>query len=138
MFISGMYFENGFATVEIRCIDKDLAVKAAGAKKRPVENLGPIGGRKDNNTGVGFEAIHLHQQSIESLFALVVDRAHMDTPLSADSIKLVDEYDAGRMFLGLFEEIADPSCTYSHKHFYEIAATDQKERYFRLARYCAR
>src|SRR5258708_8610342 len=62
----------------------------------------------------------------------------MDASLSTNSVKFVDEYDAGRMLLGLLEQIAHTGGAYSHKHFYEIATADRKKRHFRLAGYRTR
>src|ERR1700751_2057399 len=133
-----MYFEYGLAAIEVGCVHHDLAIKATRAEQSPVEDLRTIGGGQDNNTGIGLEAIQLHQQSIESLFPLVVDRTHMDASLPADSVKFVDEYDAGRMLLGLLEQIAHTRGAYSHKHCDEIATADRKKRHFRLAGYRTR
>ena len=41
-----------------------------------------------------FEAVHLHQELIEGLLALVVTAAESGSALAADRIDLVDEHDA--------------------------------------------
>src|SRR5271156_2644041 len=38
-----VYFEDGFTSFEIGLVDRDLPVKAAGAQKRGVEDVGAVG-----------------------------------------------------------------------------------------------
>ena len=48
--------------------------------------------------------------------------------LSADGVDLVNEYDTGRMFPRLFEEIPHTGGAHADKHFHEIGTTDGEER----------
>src|ERR1700730_13377861 len=119
-----MYFQDCLAAIEIGCVYDDLTIKAAGSKQGPVENLRTVSSGQNNNASVGLKTIHLHQQSIKRLLALIVDGTDMDSSLSPNRVKFINEYDTGRMLLGLFEEIAHSSCAQSDKHFHEIAAAN--------------
>ena len=50
----------------------DLAVEAARAQQRRVEHVGPVGRGDDDDAFVGLEAVHLDQQLVQRLLALVV------------------------------------------------------------------
>ena len=47
------------------------------------------------------EAVHLDEDLVERLLALVVAAAEARAALAADGVDLVDEQDAGRVLLGL-------------------------------------
>ena len=47
---------------------------------------------------VGAEAVHLHQQLVQRLFALVVPAAQACASLAAHGVDLIDEDDAGMVF----------------------------------------
>lgn len=52
-------------------------------------------------TCVALEAVHLSQQLVDGLLALVVAATQAGTTLAADSVDLINEDDAGRLGLGL-------------------------------------
>src|SRR3990172_198208 len=54
--------------------------------------------------------------------------------MPADGVDLVDEYDAGRLFLGLLEHVPDPGGAYADEHLHKIRSRDGKEGNPRLAR----
>jgi hypothetical protein len=61
----------------------------------------------EDDAVVGLEAVHLDQQLVERLLALVVPAAEAGAAVTADGVDLVDEDDAGRVLLALLEEVAD-------------------------------
>ena len=87
--------------------DLDLAVEAARPQQRRIEHFGPVGGGHDDHAGGGVEAVHLGQELVQGLLALVVGD---DRPASAlaDGVDLVDEDDRGGPLAGVGEEVADP------------------------------
>jgi len=89
--------------------------KRRGAAAR-VEDVGPVGGRHNDDALVGFEAVHLHEQLVEGLLALVVTAAHAGAAMATDGVDLVDEDDAGLVLLGLIEEVADPAGADADEH----------------------
>ena len=82
---------------------------------------------------VGLEAVHLDEELVERLLALVVAAAEAGAALAADGVDLVDEDDAGRVLLGLVEEVADAARADADEHLDEIGAADAEERHARLA-----
>ncbi len=130
-----MHLEDGLAIAPIRFIDHDLSVEAAGAHERLVEHVGPVRGGHDDDAGVRVEAVHLDEQLVERVLALVVAADHAVAPArAADGIHLVDEDDARRLLLGILEQIAHAARAHAHEHLHEVGARDGEERHARLAR----
>src|SRR5262245_57242397 len=82
------------------------AIEAAGAEQRRIEHVGAVGGGDQDDALVGLEAVHLHQELVERLLALVVAAAQAGAAMATDGVDLVDEDDAGRVLLALHEQIA--------------------------------
>ena len=53
----------------------------------------------------------------------------------ADGVQLVDEHDAGRLLLGLLEEVAHARGAHAHEHLDELGAGQEEERHVGLARH---
>ena len=77
----------------------DLAVEAARPQQRGVEHVRPVGGRDDDHALVALEAVHLDEQLVQRLLALVVTAAQAGAAMAADGVDLVDEDDARRVLL---------------------------------------
>src|SRR5690554_2959528 len=122
-----LHLENLFATTDIRQPHHYLTVEAAGAQQRRVQHVRAVGGGNDDDAVVGLEAVHFHQQLVEGLLALVVTAAEAGTTMAADGIDLVDEDDAGRMFLGLLEHVTHAAGTDTDEHLDEIGAGNGEE-----------
>ena len=126
----GIDLENGFAAGEVGAIHQHLTVETAGAQQRCIEGFGLVGGRQhDHRLVFGAEAIHLGEQLVERLLALVVaaDHAHRAGTALADGIEFVDEDDAGRFFLGFFKQVADASGASTHEELNEFRARNDEE-----------
>ena len=63
----------------------DAAVEAAGAQQRLVEDLRAVGGAEHDHRDVGLEAVHLGEDLVERLLALVVAAAERDALASASA-----------------------------------------------------
>ena len=109
------------------------AVETARAEERGVEHVGPVGGGDDDDAFVGFEAVHLDQQLVEGLLALVIAVAEAGAAVATDGVNLVDEDDARGRFLGLGEHVADAGCADADEHLDEVRARDGEEGHARLA-----
>ena len=129
-----MDLEDGFAPVEGRQINHDLAVEPAGALERGIKHIGPVRGRDDNDAFLGVESIHLHQQGVERLLAFIMPATNPGEPATAHRINLINEDDARRVLLALFEHVADARGTDADKHLHEVRPADAEERHIRLAR----
>ena len=109
------------------------AVEAAGAQQRRVEHVGPVGGGDQDDAVVALEAVHLDEQLVQRLLALVVAAAEAGAAVAPDRIDLVDEDDAGRVLLALHEQVAHARGAHAHEHLDEVRARDREEGHARLA-----
>ena len=127
------------ARFEVRFVDDDLAIEAASAQQRLVENLRAIRCRHHRDAARRIETVHLGQQLIQRLFAFVVSaEARPDAARTADCVEFVDEHDARRFFARLFEQLAHAGSTNSDEHLDELGTADVEERHPRFAGYGAR
>ena len=131
--VAGMDFQDRLAAVDVGGVDHHLPVEAAGPQQGAIEDLRPVRGRENDHADVRLEAVHLDQQLVERLLAFVVDRPHVDAALAADGVDLVDEDDAGGVFLGLLEQVADAGGPDADEHLHELAAADREERHMGFA-----
>ena len=114
------------AALDVRAVEDDLAVEAARAQERRVEDVGPVGGGDDDHVGVRVEAVHLDQDLVQGLLALVVRAAEAGAALAADRVDLVDEDDARRVALRLLEQVADAGGADADEHLDELGAGDAR------------
>ena len=125
--------EDFLAALHVGQVDGDLAVEAAGAQQRGVEHVRPVGGGDDDDALLGVEAVHLDEQLVERLLALVVTAAHAVAAVAADGVDFIDEDQAGRVFLALLEHVAHAGGADADEHFDEVRTGDREERHVRLA-----
>ena len=71
----GVHVEDGLACGQLRPIDEDATIEAARAQQRRIEHVGTVGGRDDHHQVAALEAVHLRQQLVQRLLALVVAAA---------------------------------------------------------------
>src|SRR5690606_32970676 len=83
---------------------------------------------------VAFEAVHLDQQLVQRLLALVVTAAEARAAMTADRVDFVDEDDTRRVLLRLVEHVADARGADADEHLYEIGARNREKRHLRLTR----
>ena len=114
--------EDAFAALDVGTIDDDAAIEAARAQQRRVEHVGPVGRGHQDDAFVRLEAVHLDEQLIERLLALVVTAAETGAAVPADRVDLVDEDDAGRVLLALLEQVADARRADADEHLDEVAS----------------
>ena len=119
--------------LQIRPVDDDAPVEAARAKKRLVENLGPVRGREDDNALRRVKAVDLSQQLVQRLLALVV-AAELGVSGSADGVDLINKDDGGSDLCSLLEEVAHAARADADEHFHKVRARNREERHVCLAR----
>src|SRR5262249_24220794 len=131
----GVQSQDRLAPAQIGLVDDHLAIEAPRSKERLVEHLGPVRGGHEDDALRGIEAVHLGEQLVEGLLALVVasDEPGAAGPRLADGVQLVDEDDAGRLVLGLLEQVAHARSAHSDEHLDELGAGEGEERHVRLA-----
>ena len=58
--------------------------------------------------------------------------------MTADGVNFINENDAGRILLALFEKVADAAGAHADKHFHEVGPGDRKKRNVRFTGNSAR
>ena len=129
-----MHFEDGFASFYIRTIQRHAAVKATGAQKCRVKNIGAVGCGDDNDIRIGIETVHFDQHLIQGLLAFIVRTAETCSALTTYGINFIHENDTGRMSLGLIEQIAHAARAHAHEHFNEFRTGNGEEGHARFTR----
>src|SRR5262249_39632909 len=131
--LAHVHAQDLLAASHIRVRHHDLTIESAGAQQRRVEHVGSVGGSDQDNALVGLEAVHLDQQLVECLLALVVATAEAGAAVATYGIDLVDENNAGRILLGLIEHVAHAAGPHAHEHLDKIGAGNGEERYVGFA-----
>ena len=97
----GVDLEDLLAADEVGTVDDHLAVEPTGTDQGGVERLGAVGGGQKDDAAVGVEAVHLDQELVEGLVALVVSARSPRASGLADGVEFVDEDQAGGLGLAL-------------------------------------
>ena len=122
-----------FAAAHVGQAHHHAAVETAGTQQRGIEHVGPVGRRHQDHAVVGFKAVHLDEQLVQRLLALVVPAAQAGAAMAADSVDFVDEDDAGRILLALLEQVANAACAHADKHLHKVRTGDGEERHIGFA-----
>ena len=117
------------AALQVGGVHRDLPVEAAGAQQRRVEDVGPVRGGDQDDAALHVEAVHLDEQLVQGLLALVVPAADAGAAVAADGVDLVDEDDGRGVLLGLLEQVADPGGADTDEHLDEVRTGDRVERH---------
>lgn len=94
-----MNAQNMLAALNIRTVNRDLAIKTTGTQQGGVQDIGAVGRGKKNHALALFKTIHLDQQLIERLLTLVVAAAQTSAALTSHGVNLVDEDDGRSLAL---------------------------------------
>src|SRR5579864_1841693 len=121
------------AAAHVRQRHHHLSIETAWPQQCRIEHVGAVGGGDDDDPFIALEAVHLDQQLIERLLALVMAAAEARAAMPADGIDLVDEDDAGGMLLRLLEHVTHARCAHTNEHLDEIRARDREEGHLGLA-----
>ena len=129
-----MHLEDGCTVLKAGVAYVDLAVEAASTQQGLVEHVGTVGGGQHNHAAVVAEAVHLGEQLVERVLALIVGGKVVLAAAGAPyGVDLVDKDDAGSLLLGLAKHVAHAAGTHAHKHLDKVAASHREERHLRLA-----
>ena len=128
-----MHAQNLQPAVQVGQFHGDAAVEAAGAQQRLVEDLGAVRRAEHDDALLGVESVHLGQQLVQRLLALVVAADAGAVALLADGVDFVDEHDAGRLLRGLPEQVAHARRAGADEHLDERRAGHEEERAAGLA-----
>ena len=130
-----MHFQDGLAPLHVRAIHDHLPIETTGAQQRGVKNVRPVGGGNDDDIGVRVKAIHLNQDLIERLLALVMTAAQACAAMATHGVNLVNEDDARAVALGLLEEIAHAAGANAHEHLDKFRTGNREEGHARFTRH---
>ena len=128
-----VHAQDPLAADDVRVRNDDLPVETAGTQQRRIEHVGTVGRRDDDDAFVGFKAVHLDEQLVERLFALVVAAAETGATMAADGVDFVDEDDARRVLLRLLEHVAHAARADANEHLDEVGTRDREERHVGFA-----
>src|SRR6266487_575061 len=115
-----MHLKNGKTTANIGFIQHYLAIKASGAQKRGVEDVGAVGGSNDNNIGVFIKTVQFNKQLVECLLAFVIASRTQIVTMATHCVNLIDKHDTRRMLFCLFKEIAHSRSPDTYEHFHKF------------------
>ena len=115
-----MHPQNFFATPYVRTIYNHAAVKATRPQQRRIKHIRPVRCCHQNDAFVRLEAIHLDQQLVQRLLALVVSAAKTCATMPSYSVNFINEDDARGILLALLKEITNPRRAHAYEHFYEV------------------
>src|SRR4029077_13660490 len=125
---AGVHAQNLFPAAHIRVTYHYAPVKAPRTQQCRVKHVRTIGRRHENDAFVRLETVHFHQQLVQRLLALIVATAQSRAAMASYRVNFVNEYDAGGIFLALFEQITHPARAISDEHFHKVGAGNREER----------
>ena len=131
--LAHMHLEDLLAADDVGVRHDDLAVETARTQQRRIEHVRTVGRGDEDDALIGLEAVHLDEQLVERLLALVIAAAKACAAMAADRVDFVDEDDARRILLGLFEHVAHAACADADEHFDEVGARNREEGHVGLA-----
>ena len=123
-----MYLQNVLAALHIRCADINLTVKTSRTQQRRIQNILTVGRCDDDDALVCTETVHLNQQLVQRLLALVVSAAKACASVTANRINLINKDNCRRLFLRLAEQVAHTRCADTDVQLYEVRTGDGQER----------
>ena len=124
--LARVHAQNLLAPLEIGIAHGDLTIEAAGPQERGVEDVGAVGRRHDDDAVVLREAVHLDEQLVQRLLALLVAE-RIAAAIAPDRVELVDEDDARAVTARLPEQLADARCADAGVHLDEVGAAGRNE-----------
>ena len=126
--LAHVYIENLFATANVWQTHNHLTIETTRAQQRLVQHVGAVGCCNNDHTGIGFKSVHLNQQLVQGLLALIVTAARAGTAMTTHCINFIDKNNARRMLFRILEHVTYTRCTNTHKHLNEVGTRDAEER----------
>ena len=125
--------QDRLASLDVRLVDEHLPIEPARPHQRGVEHLRPVRRGHDDDALPRVEAVHLREQLVQRLLALLVPAHRRLLADLAERVELVDEDDARRLGFSLPEQIADARGADADEHLDELGAAQAEEGHLRLA-----
>ena len=116
-----MHRKNLTASSDVGETHSDLAIKATRSRERRIEHIWTIRRRDHNHLIARVKSIHLNENRVERLLALIVTaRREAAAATTTDRVDFVEEDDARRILFRLLEEIAHARGSDADEHFDEV------------------
>ena len=128
-----MDLKDAFTSAQIGRGDDDLPVESSWTEQGGVKDVRSVRSRNEDDSFVGFKAVHLNKELVEGLLPFVVPAAETGAALTSDGIDLIDEDEAGGIFFALRKQVSHAGSAHADEHFYEIGTGYGKERDARFA-----
>mmetsp|Transcript_16224 Transcript_16224/g.34085 ORF Transcript_16224/g.34085 Transcript_16224/m.34085 type:complete len:284 (+) Transcript_16224:771-1622(+) len=125
---TGVHTEDAGASLEVGEVDGDLPIKTSRTQQGLIQNVNTVSSRDGNDSRVSVETIHLNQNLVNCLFALVVSTSKSRATLTTDRIDFINEDDARGVLLRLSEHVANTGRSDSNKHLNELRSRNRNER----------
>ena len=130
-----MDLEDLLPALQVRKLHGNAPVKSSRTGQRRVQGFGAVCRRQYDDAVVLLKTVHLREQLVQSLFALVISSDIAAISLLTDGIDLIDKDDTGGFFLCLFKQIPDLGSAHAHEHLHKFGAGHGEERDIRLTGY---
>ncbi|RUP49633.1 LOW QUALITY PROTEIN: hypothetical protein BC936DRAFT_141968 [Jimgerdemannia flammicorona] len=116
------------ATLNIRSVDGNVTIEAAGTHQRRVQDVRPVGAGQDDHVLAGSKTVHLDQELVERTLALIVatELPALAARL-ADRVDFVHEDDARRVLLRRRKQVPHTRRANAYKHLDEFGTGDAQE-----------
>ena len=131
--LAGVHAQDLFAAANVGTRHHHAAIEAARPQQRRIEHVRTVGSGDQDDAFVRLEAVHLDQQLVQGLLALVVSAAQASATMAAHGVDFVDEDDAGSVLLALLEQVADAAGAHADEHLHEVGTRDAEERHVGFA-----
>ena len=128
-----MHLQDLLAALDVGQRTDHLAVKAARTQQGRIEHVWTVGRGDNDDTFGAFESIHLDQQLVQGLLALVVTATQTCAAMATNRIDLVNKNDARRLLFSLLEHVAHARRADADEHLDEIGTRDREEWHLGLA-----
>ena len=130
-----VYFQDVRTALDVRTGNRDTTVETSRTQERRVKDIDTVCCRDNDNALIRTETVHLNEQLVQCLLALIVTAAHAGTTVTTYGIDLIDEDDARRILLRAVEKVSYTACTDTDEHFNEVGTGNAEERNARLTCY---
>src|SRR5699024_8504230 len=101
--------------------------------KGRIQGIRTVGGCQNNNALSSVETVHLGQQLVQCLLALIISGESAAVTLLADGINLIDEDDTRRFLICLLKQVADLCRSHSDEHLNKLGTRNGEKRHIRFS-----
>jgi hypothetical protein len=123
-----VHLQDTFSPSDVRSWYYNVPIEPPWTEQRGIQYVRPVGCSDENDSLVGLESIHLDQQLVQRLFALVMAATEACSAVTPNRVDFVDKDDARRLLFALNEKVTDSGSSDADEHFYEIGTADTEER----------